>query len=67
MISGFGLSEFDRKESKSNPLWVTREAMVSNSDLEKFGIPHFKHFKHSLTMFLPEDLFRILYIVEDIP
>ena len=38
--------------------------MVSNSDMEKFGIPHFKH---SHTMFLPEDLLRILYIVDDMP
>ena len=33
--------------------------MVSNSDMEEFGIPYFKH---SNTMFLPEDLLRMLYI-----
>ena len=45
-------------------LWVSREAVVSNKDVEKFGIPHFMH---SHMMFLPTDLFRILYIVEDMP
>ena len=64
MISGIGLSGSDREESELNRLWVSREAVVSNSDVEKFGIPHFKH---SHTMFLPEDLLRILYIVDDIP
>ena len=63
MISGIGLSGSDREESESNQLWVSREAVVSNSDVEKFGIPHFKH---SHTMFLLEDLSRILYIVDDI-
>ena len=53
MISGIRLSGSDREESESNRLWVSREAVVSNSDVEKFGIPHFKH---SYTMFLPEDL-----------
>ena len=42
----------------------SREAVVSNKDVEKFGIPHFVH---SHTMFLPNDLFRKLYIVEDMP
>ena len=64
MISGIGLSGSDREESESNRLWVSREAVVSKSDVEKFGIPHFKH---SYTMFLREDLLRILYIVDDIP
>ena len=49
MISGIGLSGSDREESESNRLWVSREAVVSKSDVEKFGIPHFKH---SHTMFL---------------
>ena len=43
MISGIGLSGSDKEESKSNRLWVSREAVVSKSDVEKFGIPHFKH------------------------
>ena len=65
MISGIGLSGSDREESESNRLWVSREAVVSNSDVEKFGIPQLKH---SHTMFLPEDLLRILYlVVDDIP
>ena len=59
MISGIGLSGLDREESKSNQLWVSREAVVSNSDVKKFGMSHFKHFH---TMFLPEDLLRIIYI-----
>ena len=63
-MSGIRLSGSDREESKSNQLWVSREAVVSNSDVEKFCIPHFKH---SYTMFLPKDLLRILYIVDDIP
>ena len=53
MISGIGLSGSDREESESNRLWVCREAVVSNIDVEKFGIPHFKH---SHTMFIPKDL-----------
>ena len=64
VISGIGLSGSDREESESNRLWVSREAVVSNSNLEKFGNPHFKH---SHTMLLPEDLLRILYTVDDIP
>ena len=52
MISGIRLSGSDREESESNRLWVSREAVVSNSDVEKFGIPHFKH---SHTMFLPKE------------
>ena len=66
-MSGIRLSGLKREESdESTRLWVSREAVVSNSDVEKFGIPHFKN---SHTMFLPEDLLRILYmyIVDDIP
>ena len=64
LMSGIGLSGSDREESESNRLLVSREAVVSNSDVEKFGIPHFRH---SYTMLLLEDLLRILYIVDDIP
>ena len=39
MISCIGLSGSDREEGESNRLWVSREAVVSNSDAEKFGIP----------------------------
>ena len=42
MISGIRLSGSDREESKSNWLRVSREAVVSNSDVEKFGIPTYK-------------------------
>ena len=63
-MSGIGFSGSDRDKNESNRLWVSREAVVSNSDVETFGIPLFKH---SHTMFLPEDLLRILYIVYDIP
>ena len=65
MISGIGLSGSDREESESNQLWVSKEDVVSNSDVEKFGIPQF--LKHSHTIFLHEDLLRIIYIVDDIP
>ena len=54
----------DGEDRESNRLLVSREAVVSNIDVEKLGIPHLMH---SHTMFLPEDLFRILYIVDDIP
>ena len=42
----------------------SREPVVSNSDVEKFGIPLFNY---SHTMLLPENVLRILYIVDDIP
>ena len=64
MMSGIGLSGSDREERESNRLWVSREAVVSNSDVEKIGFPHFKH---SHTMFLTKDVLRILYIVDDTP
>ena len=62
MKSGIGLSGSDREESESNWLWVSRKAVVSISDVEKFCI---LHIKLSHTMFLPEDLLRVLYIVDD--
>ena len=36
MMSGIGLSGSDREESDSNRLWVSREPVLSNSDVEKF-------------------------------
>ena len=62
MMSCVRLSGSDREKRESNRLRVSREAVVSNSDVEKLGIPHFKH---SHTMFLHEDLLRILYLVDD--
>ena len=38
MMSDIRLSGSDREESESNRFWVSREAVVSNSDVEKFGI-----------------------------
>ena len=64
IISGIRLSGSDSEDKESNLLWVSREAVVSNKDVEKFGIPHFMH---SHTIYLPDDLFKILYIVEDMP
>ena len=43
MMSCVRLSGSDREERESNRLWVSREAVVSNSDVEKLGIPHYKH------------------------
>ena len=37
MMSGIGLSGSDREERESNRLWVSREAVVSNSDVEKLA------------------------------
>ena len=64
MLSGTGLSGSDRDDNESNLLWVSREVEVSNKVVEKFGIPHLIH---SHTMRLPDDLFRMLYIVVDRP
>ena len=64
MLSGTGLSGSDRDDNELNLFWVSREVEVSNSVVEKFGIPHLMH---SRTMPLPEDLFRMLYIVVDMP
>ena len=50
MISGIRLSGSDSEDKDSNLLWVSREAVVSNNDMEKFGIPHFMHFH---TLFYP--------------
>ena len=33
MISGIGLSGSDKEESESNRLWVSREAVISKSDI----------------------------------
>ena len=50
MISGIRLSGLDSEDKDSSLLWVSREAVVSNNDMEKFGIPHFMH---SHTLFYP--------------
>ena len=38
--SGTGLSGSDRDDRVSNLLDTSREASVSNNDVEKFGMPH---------------------------
>ena len=42
-MSGTGLSGLDRDERVSNLLDTSREAVVSNNEVEKFGIPHRTH------------------------
>ena len=53
MLSGTGLSGSDRDERVSNLLDTSREAVVSNNEVEKFGIPHRMH---SHAMLLLKDL-----------
>ena len=53
ILSGIGLSGSDSDDKESNLLLVSREAVVSNKDVKKFGIPHFMH---SHTMF-----YRMMY------
>ena len=40
ILSGTGLSGSDRDDRVSNLLDTSREAVVSNNDVEKFGICH---------------------------
>ena len=51
--SGTGLSGSDRDDRVSNLLDTSREASVSNNDVEKFGMPHRMH---SHAMLLLNDL-----------
>ena len=51
--SGTGLSGSDRDYRVSNLLYTSREASVSNNDVEKFGMPHRMH---SHAMLLLNDL-----------
>ena len=53
MLSGTGLSGSDKVDRVSNLLDISREAEVSNKDVEKFGIPHLMH---SHEMLLLNDL-----------
>ena len=64
MLSGTGLSGSDRDDKVSKRLDTSKEAVVSNKDVEKLGIPPLMH---SHAMLLPNDLLKILYIVGDIP
>ena len=48
--SGTTLSGSDRDERVSNLLCVSREAEVSNKDVEKSGIPHFIHSQATLVL-----------------
>ena len=51
MLSGTGLSGSNKVDSVSNLLDISREAVVSNKDVEKFGIPHLKHSHEMLLVF----------------
>ena len=51
--SGTGLSGSDRDDRVSNLLDTSREASVSNNDVEKFGM---SHRMHSHAMLLLNDL-----------
>ena len=53
MLSGTGLSGSDRDDNVSNRLDTSKEAVVSNKDVEKLGI---QHLMHSHAMLLPTDL-----------
>ena len=64
MLSGTGLSGSDKVDRVSNLLDISREAEVSNKDVEKFGIPQLMH---SHEMILLNDLLLTPYIVVDIP
>ena len=50
ILSGTGLSGSDRDERVSNLLDTSREAVVSNNEVEKFGIPHRMH-SHAMLLF----------------
>ena len=43
MLFGIGLSGSDRDDNVSNLLDISREAVASNKDVEKLGIPHRMH------------------------
>ena len=43
ILSGIGLSGSDRDERVSNLLDISKEAVVSNNEVEKFGIPQRMH------------------------
>ena len=43
ILSGIGQSGSDRDERDSNLLDISREAVVSNNEVEKFGIPQRIH------------------------
>ena len=43
ILSGIGLSGSDRDERDSNLSDISREAVVSNNEVEKFGIPQRMH------------------------
>ena len=53
MLSGTGLSGSDRNDKVSNRLDTSKEAVVSNKDVKKLGIPHLMR---SHAMLLPNDL-----------
>ena len=48
MLSGTALSCSDKVDRVSNLLDISREAEVSNKDVEKFGFPHLMHSREML-------------------
>ena len=50
ILSSTGLSGSDWDERVSNLLDTSREAVVSNNEVEKFGIPHRMH-SHAMLLF----------------
>ena len=52
-MSGTGLSGSDRDDKVSNRSDTSKEAVVSNKDVKKLGIPHLTQ---SHAMLLPNDI-----------
>ena len=50
MLSGTGLSCSDKVDRVSNLLDISREAEVSNRDVEKFRFPHLMHSREMLLL-----------------
>ena len=66
MISGIGLSGSDSKDKESNLLWVSREAVVSNNDVEKFGISYIPIQNFYLNAIHSGWHFLTVYVIPDI-
>ena len=58
-LSSTGLSGSERDDNVSNLLDTSRKAVISNKDVEKFGIPHRMH---SHAILLLKDLLFTPYI-----
>ena len=55
ILSDTGLSGSDRDVNVSDLLWRPKDAVVSNREVEKLGVPHFIH---SHAIFLLNDLLK---------